>query len=75
MKKKIQYFRKGRISLGKERTHGAPVDVWNLGNKCTVCVAVSMRMPARFKQSFLEEPGGRSAWEDRVGRKRPVCKP
>lgn len=51
------------VFLGKERRW-----CWDLGDKCTVCVAVWMRTP------FREEPGGRSTWEGRVGGKRPVCK-
>lgn len=70
MKKKIWHSRKKLWYSQVKRG----VNVWDLGDKCTVCVAVLVRTPVRFKQSSTGESGGRKTWEDRIGRNRTVCK-
>lgn len=47
---------------GKGR--GRVVTVQDLGDKCTLCVAVLMTTPVRLEKRFKEELGWRSTWED-----------
>lgn len=62
---------KGTASPGKGSGH--VVTVQDLGNKCTLCVAVLMTIPLRLEKRFKEELGWRSTWEDGAGVE-PACK-
>lgn len=53
---------KGTVFPGKGR--GCVVTVQDLGDKCTLCVAVLVTTPVQLEKRFKEELGWRSTWED-----------